>query len=171
MTRLVQGGLIGTALAVAAVGIASGPASADPSGSTTANVAVASGITLTGLTPAFLLAGAPGVTVQNQAPVTYNVETNSDTGYTVTVQSATATMVPADQAANLDTIPIAALTVRETGTTAYAAVTTGIVVVHDQGARSSNGGDELGTDFQMRIPTVTPDTYTATLNYIAAVHA
>jgi hypothetical protein len=167
--RLVRGSIVATALAVAAVGMSAGSASADPDGDTTANAVVQSGITLTALTPAFTLTGTPGATVATTTPVTYNVETNNVTGYTVTVQSATATMLPADTVANPDTIPIGDLTVRESLTTAYTAVnaTTG-VIVHDQDGRSANGGDALSTDFQMRIPTVNADTYSVTLNYLAA---
>lgn len=163
--------LVVAALATSVVAFSAGSASADTSGgSTTANAAVSSGITLTGLTPAFTLTGTPGATVGTGAsPVVFNVETNNATGYTVTVQSATATMV-ANTAGNTDSIPIGVLTVRESGAGAYTPLTTTggtAVTVHTQGGRSANGGDPLSTDFQMRMPTVKADTYSATLNYLA----
>jgi hypothetical protein len=166
-------GLFGVALAASVIAFAPGTASAAPGGTTTANAAVTSGITLTALTPSFTLTGTPGATVTTATPVTYNVETNNPTGYTVTVQSATATMV-ANTAGNTDSIPIGVLTVRESGAGAYSPVTTiggTAVLVHSQGGRSANGGDPLSTDFQMRMPTVNADTYTATLNYLAAATA
>jgi hypothetical protein len=142
-------------------------ASAAPGGSTVANVGVASGITMTGLTPSFTLTGTPGQTVLGAAAVTFNVETNNVTGYSVTVHSTTATMAPADVVGNIDTIPIAALTVRETGTSAFTPLSTGTVLVHSQAVRSANGGDALSNDFQIRIPVVNADTYSATLDYLA----
>lgn len=169
-TRLVAHGLVAAALAASVVAVSAGSASADPDGDTTANVAVASGITLTALTASFTLSGTPGATVGTVSPVTYNVETNNVAGYTVTVQSVTATM--AGTGANIDTIPIGDLTVRESGTVPYTPVASATAVqVHTQAGRSANGGDALSTDFQMRIPTVNADTYSATLNYLAAVTA
>jgi hypothetical protein len=169
--RLARHGLAVAALAASVVAISGGSASAADNGSTTANAQVTAGITLTDLTPAFTLTGIPGATVGTGAtPVTYTVETNNTTGYTVTVQSATATMVPT-LVGNADSIPIADLTVRESGTTVYSPVTAvgGTAVrVHSQTGRSANGGDDLSTDFQMRIPVVNADTYSATLNYLTA---
>jgi hypothetical protein len=153
---LVVAGFAGTALAA-------------PGGTTTANVAVSSGITMTGLTPGFTLSGAPGATVTGIGAVSYNVETNNVAGYSVTVESQTATMAPT-LGGNPDTIPIAVLTARDGGTgIAYAPLSsTGVTTVHTQAARSINGGDALTTDFMMRIPTVNADTYHATLNYVAS---
>jgi hypothetical protein len=141
-------------------------ASAAPGGSTVANVGVDSGITMTGLTPSFLLTGTPGQTVTGLNEVTFNVETNNPTGYSVTVQSQTASMAPAG-AGNLDTIPIAALTVRESNSTLFTPLSTGTVTVHTQAGRSANGGDALSNDFRIRIPVVNADTYSATLDYVA----
>ena len=170
--RLAAHGLTAAALATSAIAVAGGPASADPNGTTTANAAVLSGITLTALTASFTLTGTPGATVATGTPVTYNVETNNVTGYTVTVQSATALMLPSNPVTNTDSIPIGVLKVRETGTTGYTPVTAlgagTAVLVHTQTVRSADGGDALSTDFQMRIPTVKADTYRATLNYLAA---
>lgn len=170
--RLVRHGLAVTAvtaLAASVLAVSAGSASAADNEDTEANVEVASGITLTDLTDSFTLTGIPGATVGTTTPVTYNVETNNETGYTVTVQSDDAEMLPADPVANPDTIPIGDLTVRESGLGAYTPVSAvDGVVVHDQAVRSVNGGDALSTDFEMRIPTVNADTYSATLNYLAA---
>ena len=153
---LVVAGFAGTAFA----------ASTDPT-PTTANVEVSSAITLTNLTPTFTLTGIPGQTVDNVlAPVTFNVLTNNTAGYAVTVQSETATMVPA--IANGDSIAIAALGVRETGTTPYSPMSSTVpVTVHSQDTRSGLTGDALSNDYQITIPNVNSDTYTATLDYVA----
>ncbi len=166
----VRAGIVGIAMAASFAAIA-GPASAAPGDTsgqaTVAHVAVTSGITMTGLTPSFTLTGAPGATVSGPAAVTFNVETNNVAGYAVTVQSTTATMDPA-LGGNLDTIPIADLTVRETGGGAYTPVSDlTTVTVHTQPGRSANGGDALSNDFQIRVPVVNADTYSATLDYVA----
>ncbi|MEP7091775.1 MAG: hypothetical protein ABI776_16870 [Nocardioidaceae bacterium] len=167
-TRFVQRGCLGVALAAAVVGLSTAPASAAPDGTTTANAVVTSGITLTALTPSFTLTGTPGATVQSGA-VTYNVETNNFAGYSVTVSTLAATMLPGNTTTNTDTIPIGDLTVRETGTTPYTGISNVTpVTVHSQPGRSVNTGDPLSTEYQMRIPTVNVDTYSATLTYLAA---
>jgi hypothetical protein len=159
-------------MGAACFGVAAGPASAAPgdtSGqSTTANVAVTSGITMTGLTSSFLLSGTPGSTQTGIGAVTYNVETNNVAGYAVTVTSAADTMDPADTVGNLDRIPIGDLTVRESGGSGYTGLSSSDpVTVHSQSGRSANGGDDLSSDFQIRVPVVNTDTYSATLNYVA----
>jgi hypothetical protein len=124
---------------------------------------------MTGLTPSFTLTGAPGETVGTTDPVTFNVETNNATGYAVSVLSTSPTMLPPLPLVNLDVIPIAALTVRATGAGSYTPLIAGTAVtVHSQTTRSANGGDDLSNDYQMRIPVVNADTYTATLNYVAS---
>ncbi|MDQ1414774.1 MAG: hypothetical protein QOF81_387 [Acidimicrobiaceae bacterium] len=151
----------------------SGTAFADTSGqSTNGNVAVSSGITMTALTPGFTISGAPGATVGTSTAVTYTVETNNPTGYAVTVQSSADTMTPVLPLTTPDTIPIAALTVRQSGGGAYTALnSTGTAVqVHTQGTRSADGGDHLSTDYQIRIPVVAAGTYTAVLNYVATTN-
>lgn len=143
---------------------APGQTSAD---STEANVEVLSAIGLTALTPDFLLTGLPGATVAGLGAVTMNVSTNNLAGYAVTVQSASATLDPA-AVGNPDTIPIGALSVRETGSTAYTPVSDAApVTVHTQGTRSAQGGDTISNDYRVVIPFVNEDTYTTTLNYIA----
>jgi len=167
--RLVPRVLVGAVAIVAFAGASAGSASAvEDTGTTDANVIVGSAITLTDLTPSFDLSGIPGATVTGLAAVTYTVETNNAAGYSVTVQSQTPTMV-ATAPGNLDSIPIAALTAREGGPGAYTALSNAAALpVHTQATRSAEGGDNLTTDFQVAIPFVNSDTYTATLDYVAA---
>jgi hypothetical protein len=160
---------LSAAMATALVGAMTGSASASSTGgSTVANVGVNPGITLTGLTSSFLLTGAPGATVSGAGIVAYNVETNNVAGYAVTVESTSATLQPAG-GGNLDSIPIAALTVRQSGAGSYSPLSNSTAVtVHTQSSRSANGGDNLSNDYQIRIPVVNADTYSATLNYVAS---
>lgn len=151
--------------------LVAGPASAQPGetdeGSTTANVEVETAIALTGLTASFTLTGVPGATVTGLSAVTFTVETNNLAGYVVTVQSTTATLAPG-VVTNLDSIPIGALSVRETGETIFSPLSsTSTVPVHSQAVRSAEGGDALSNDYQVVIPFVNEDTYTATIDYIA----
>jgi membrane-associated protease RseP (regulator of RpoE activity) len=162
-------------MAAASVALFAFPALAqaapDPTnvGSVQANVAVASAITLSGLPVGFTLSGIPTATVATAAPVTMTVWTNNTQGYTVTVQAATATLSGA-LPGNTNTIPVGALQVRETGTGTYQNVTNapGGVLVYGKNAPSLETGDLLSNDYSMTIPFVVPDTYTATLNYVAA---
>lgn len=159
----------GVALLLAGVSSTAFAAPGDTSsGSTTANVQVLSDITLTGLTPSFLLSGLPGATVALANAVTMNVETNNIAGYAVTVQSASATLDPADPVANPDTVPIGALSVREAGTTPYDVVSDATATtVHSQDVRSAEGGDSIANDYSVDIPFVNADTYSTVLNYVA----
>ena len=168
--RLMLRGIVFGAAAAAAVCMTAASAAAAPGdtdeGSTDAHVAVESSIVLSGLTDEFTLSGIPGATVADDGAVTFNVKTNSLAGYSVTVQSQTATL--AGTSGNVDAIPIAALSVRETGTTTYTAMSDqGTAVVHTQTTRSDELGDELSNDYQVIIPFVNEDTYTATLDYVA----
>jgi len=135
---------------------------------TTANVIVGSSITLTGLVSSFSLTGNPGVTVSTTTPaVTMTVTTNNNEGYAVTVQPQTATMNPAT-VGNTNSIPIGDLTVREAGTIPYSPLTFGTPVqVHTQSTPSAEAGDTITNDFQITIPFVIPDTYSAVLDYVA----
>ncbi len=160
--------LAGLAMAAALTGVIATPAFAAPSdtdsGVTTGHVVVESGITLTDLSPSFTITGTPGATVG--ANVSYNVETNNAAGYGVTVQSESATMDPAGPSG--DTIPIAALTAKDsTGATYMPVSSTVELPVHSQAVRSANTGDVLQTDFQMRVPTVEADTYSAAIDFVA----
>jgi hypothetical protein len=161
--------LLTSGLAISGLAAMAGPASAQTSSgqSTTAHVSVNPGITMTGLTSSFLLSGAPGATITLPTAVSYNVETNNVAGYAVTVESVGATMI--GTGANVDTIPIADLTARDSGAGTYSALSNAAATtVHTQATRSANGGDNLSTDYQIRIPVVNADTYSATLNYVAS---
>ncbi|TDW24388.1 hypothetical protein [Kribbella kalugense] len=169
--RACRRGLLGVAavaaLACGGAGVAAAVPGVGSPGSTEANVAVSSAIALTGLTPSFTLTGVPGATVTGLGAVTMNVATNNLAGYAVTVESATATMA-AGAPTNLDSVPIGALSVRESATTNYAALSSTVVrTVHTQSTRSIEAGDTISNDYQVVIPFVNEDTYTATLNYIA----
>ncbi|MEV5968233.1 hypothetical protein AB0L70_41085 [Kribbella sp. NPDC051952] len=169
--RACRRGLLGAAAVIALAGGGAGVAAAAPGaespGTTQANVAVSSAIALTGLTPSFTLTGVPGATVTGLGAVTMKVTTNNLAGYAVTVQSASATM-DAAASGNADSVPIGALSVRETATTTFGALSsTAAQTVHTQSTRSAEGGDSLSNDYQVVIPFVNEDTYTATLNYIA----
>lgn len=169
-TRFAARVLIGTtSAALLTVGLA-GAASAVPvsdGDSTQANVHVDSAIALTGLTDGFDLTGIPGSTHSQDGDVSFTVTTNSIAGYGVTVQSTTASMLPVT-AGNTDSIPIGKLSVRETGTTDYTAVSSTVpVTVHAQSGRSAEVGDVISNDFSVQIPFVNSDTYSATLDYLA----
>ncbi len=167
---------IGSGLVVVAGGFAlllsaGGPALASASsGTTTTTAAVNSTITLSGLTSAFTMTGNPSTTVTSTGATTMNVLTNNQTGYAVTVQAAAATLAPAT-AGNTDSIPIGNLKVKDGGATTYAALSnTTATSVHSTTAKSASGGDTVTNDYQLAIPFVNADNYTATLNYIAATH-
>lgn len=165
-----------TGAVAAFVAVSAGAASAVPdpgTGNTVANVQVGSFIELTGLTPSFTLAGLPGDTVStgdlDQSPtVNYTVTTNNRSGYNVTVQSESDTMSGTN--ANIDSIPIGDLLVLPDG---VGSVNTPLsdstpVTVHSQETPSAETGDNLSSSYQMTIPFVSSDTYTATLDYVAA---
>lgn len=165
--------LIVTAGLLAAVGGTATGANAIPGqtseGSTTATVEVGSSITLTALPASFTLSGNPGdLDSTTTPPVTYTVTTNNAEGYSVTVEPVTATLTGA-LPGNTDTIPVGLLGVRDSGlTTTYDPLISGTpVVVHTQSRPSAEDGDDLGTEFQITIPFVTPDTYTVELDYVA----
>lgn len=165
-------GLLAVGAAAALMATVAVPASAAPgdtsADTTQANVEVTTAIALTALTTAFTITGAPLATVAEVGAVTMNVDTNNLAGYAVTVQAAAATLVAVTPPANADTIPIAALSVRETGTTPYTPLSsTAPVTVHSQATRSALGGDPISNDYSVDIPFVNEDTYTVTLNYIA----
>jgi len=162
-------GLLTTTAAIALVGASSLSASADESaGTTVGNVSVGASILLTGMTPSFTLNGLSGATVTSVAGVvSMNVKTNNFAGYDVTVQAETDTLVATDPD-NDDSIPIGALKVRETGESAWSAMTDATpLTVHSQGARSAEVGDTVRNDYQVQIPFVATDTYSVTLDYVA----
>jgi hypothetical protein len=168
LNRIVVVALTGGAMiAGCMVGMAGSASAATSPGSTQGNVDVTTAIALSGLTPSFTLSGVPGATVTGAGDVTMNVVTNNLAGYAVTVESATATLAPAT-AGNLDSIPIGALSVRETGTTDYTPLSAAATVTtHTQATRSAELGDTISNDYQVVVPFVNQDTYTTTLNYVA----
>jgi hypothetical protein len=102
-----------------------------------------------------------------------DVFANNATGYTVTVQPATATMTGAI-VGNGDTIPVGDLSVEETGAGAYVPLSgTAATTVYTQATPSAaTPGDALSNDYEFStpIPNVIPDTYSVTLNYIATTN-
>ncbi len=168
-SRFVAAAVVGGAFTALLVGsggsaFASGPTSG---GSTTGNVDVNTSIALNGLTPSFTLTGIPGATVTGLGAVTMNVQTNNLAGYAVTVESSTPTLLPT-AVGNADSIPISALSVEESEFGSFTPVSdTQTVTVHAQDSRSAEAGDNLFNDYQVVIPFVNEDTYSATLNYIA----
>jgi hypothetical protein len=160
----VLSGCVAAAVVGAVVCGATGTAAAaTATGATTANVAVGSEITLTGLTPTFTISGLAGDTATADVPVTYTVTTNNLAGYTVTVQSTTETLDP--PAGDPDTIPIASLLVNGLAVAGPAETAT---TVQTKGTRSAPGGDAYSDTYSMVIPDVNSATYSATLNYVAA---
>jgi uncharacterized repeat protein (TIGR01451 family) len=124
-------------------------------------------ITLTSLSPGFTLAGAPDSVVSQDGAVTMTVTTNSPTGYTVAVRAISSALTAAVPG-NPDTIPLANLGVRETGTSTFQPLSDAAsVFVHSQSGPSATGGDAVSNDYQAVIPFVATDTYSATLEYIA----
>lgn len=164
----VSGVAVAGVVSVGLLGVTAPALAATDGGSTDANVEVGSSIVLSGLTDAFTLTGIPGANPASVGAVTMNVETNNLAGYAVTVQGHTATLTGAT-AGNTDTIPVESLSVRETGTTSYTPLSSTVpVTVHSQEGRSAEFGDALSNDYTVDIPFVSSDTYTATLDYVAA---
>lgn len=162
---------LGVAAAAGLLAVASQlPAAAAPGDTSTdttvANVEVTSSITLSNLTPSFTLTGLPGDTVTGEDAVSYTVTTNNVGGYTVTVQADSDTLDPAGT--STDTIPIENLRVRAADSGAFTALDdTNAVTLRDQGTRSAADGDDYSDDYQVQIPFVASDTYSATLTYVA----
>jgi hypothetical protein len=158
-----------TGAAVAGVSAGAALARADTD-TTTANVTVSTAITLSGLTDSFVLSGAPGDTPKTGgSPVTMTVTTNNFAGYSVTVEPATTTLDPAISG-NTDTIGTDLLEVRGPAQAgSYTALTPGTPLeVARRTSASAEGGDSVSNDYRITIPSVRPDTYTGTLNYVAA---
>ena len=156
----------GQALAVSAAPSATSP------GTTTANVVVGGAILLSNLTPSFILSGVPGDTPVNDGAVTMNVFTNNASGYNVTVQAESADL--AGTSPNTDTIPVADISVEETGAGAFQPLSSDVAdVVYTQDTRSAAApGDLLSNDYEFNtpIPDVITDTYSVTLDYVATTN-
>ena len=168
--RVLQGVIVAAAVSAIAVAMAgTAAAQTTPSQGVDGNVQVESAIALTGLTPSFQLTGLPGATVVGAGVVDFNVLTNNFGGYAVTVQAG-ADVLAGDTPTNPDTIPISALSVRETGTTTFTPLSATVpVTVHSQVTRSAvtGAGDALENDYQVVIPIVNEDNYDVTINYVA----
>jgi hypothetical protein len=123
-------------------------------------------ITLSGLPTQFSIGGPILQTITTTNPaVTMKVDTNSPTGYQVTVRSNTPILTGTP--GNNTTIPIGTLkTSNSLGT--FVPLSTSQTVIYSQNHRSAAGGDTIPSNFQITIPVVPPDTYTATLTYLAA---
>lgn len=165
-------GAVVASMAAALLVVPVGAAGADPDGSTDATVIVQTGILLEGLPEGVRLTGQPGETVTNATPFEYTVYSNDTSGYTVTVQAATASLI---QNGGADTIDVGRLQVQDGGnvpTYTWAGLSsTTPTPVYTNESQSATDGDVLSTDFQMKIPVVDSDTYTVTLNYLVSGRA
>jgi len=136
------------------------------SAQSTAVTPYATAISMSGLSPSFTLTGPPNSTVTQNGAVTMTVTSNS--GYSVTVQARTGSLTGATPG-NTATIPIGSLRARESGSSLFQALSaTSPLVVHQQTGPSASGGDPVSNDYQVQIPALPSDTYSVTLDYIAA---
>ena len=139
-----------------------------PSAQSAAVTPYATAISMSGLTPSFTLTGPPNSIVSQNGAVTMTVTTNSTSGYSVTVQARTGSLTAATPG-NTATIPIGSLQARESGSTLFQALSASSpLVVHQQAGPSASGGDPVSNDYQVQIPALPSDTYSVTLDYIAA---
>jgi hypothetical protein len=153
-----------TAVALVALPSAPPAQAAQDTDTVTVNVDVGSGITLTLSATSFTLGGIPGSTDEQLGAVGLTVFTNNAAGYSVTVDAATATL----DGVLGGTIPVGDLEVKNSAGT-YTPLAVGApITVHTQATPSGGTGDVLSNDYQIHIPAVAADTYTGTLNYIAA---
>ncbi len=135
---------------------------------TTTTPVAARTITLTALTSSFTLTGLPNTTVSSNGTVTMTVTTNSAAGYLVSVRPTRATLTGAAPG-NAETIPIGQLGVRESGTDPFRPLSDlAPLTVHEQDTPSAPGGDAVSNDYQVEIPFVPSDTYSAELDYIVS---
>ncbi|WP_256788232.1 putative Ig domain-containing protein [Frankia sp. AvcI1] len=135
---------------------------------TTATAITAQSLALTDLTPAFTLTGEPNSSVVQNGAVTMTVTTNSTDGYTVTVQATSPTLT-GQTAGNGDSIPVSSLLVRQSGTSTFTPLSDTVAVpVYSKGQPSAPGGDAVSNDYAIDVPFVASDTYSTTLDYIAA---
>ncbi|OUC95397.1 hypothetical protein CA984_18865 [Streptosporangium minutum] len=125
-------------------------------------------ITLTGLTPSFTLRGVPGETVTENGAVSMRVTTNNAAGYVVTVRPVSTALV-GSIAGNDDVIPTSLLEIRGPGQgNGFTSLAPGAPVqVASSAGRSAPGGDIVGNDYRITIPSVRSDTYSGTLDYVA----
>lgn len=125
-------------------------------------------ITLSGVTASFTPTGAPHTTVSTNTAVQLEVSTNSLSGYRVSLQVPSGSLTSVTPGGTAK-IPVGSLGVRETGTSAFQALSAGgALVVHEQTAASAVGGDSVSTDSRVQVPFVPPGTYTGALDYVAS---
>ena len=172
-SRWSRGALVATiAAALLVVPVGASGADTPGAGSTDATVIVETGILLEGLPAGVSLTGQPGETATNATPFEYTVYSNDTSGYTVTVQAQTASLI---QNGGADTIEVGRLLVQDGGnvpTHTWAGLSsTTPTPVYTNENQSATDGDLLSTDFQMKIPVVDSDTYTVTLNYLVSGRA
>ncbi|CAO5163189.1 Staphylococcus aureus surface protein A (modular protein) [Frankia sp. AiPs1] len=161
------GAVLTNRVASSAAGSTCTGAGAEPA-CTTSTTVLAQSLTFTGLTSSFALTGEPGSTATQDAAVTMTVTTNSANGYTVAVQGTSPTLTPATPG-NGDSIPMGSLLVRAPGTSGFQPLSdVAAVNVHSQGQQSAPNGDAISNDYSIHIPFVASDTYSTTLDYIAA---
>ena len=150
-------------------GLSATPARADTdAGTTTVNVEVSSGITLTGLTASFTLTGAPGsLATTGLTPVTMLITTNNSAGYNVTVQPDAASLTGAISG-NTDTIATSDLEVDgPTQGGAYEPLDAAVpLVVYTKTSQSGPNGDTADNNFRVTVPAIRADTYSGSLDYI-----
>ncbi|MGI3785683.1 MAG: hypothetical protein ACRYG2_33475 [Janthinobacterium lividum] len=137
--------------------------SADPGCVTSTSIAARS-ITLSDATPSFTLTGLPGSTVEQEGAVGMKVTTNSPGGYAVTVDARTGTLVGTRRSS--DTFPIGQLSVRGTAPNPFVRMSTTPVTVHTSTGPTSPDGDVIRNDYEVEIPDVASDTYSADLEYV-----
>jgi len=137
---------------------------ADGPGCGTRTEVEASTLTLSDLTPSFVLSGPADSTVELDDAVSMTVTTNSYGGYTVAVQPTDDRLRATDGS---DTVPIDRLRVRQAGDTPFLPLAPGrATTVHQQDRPSAAGGDAVSNDYQVQIPFVGSTTYSTTLDYI-----
>lgn len=142
------------------------PADSPDPGCVTSTPFAARTVEVSRLTSSFTLSGAPHNIVDSGGAVTMTVTTNSPDGYVVSVLPAAASMTSSDNG-NGDRIPVARMSVRESGTTAFTTLSASLAtVVHRQSTASTPGGDAISNDYRLEIPNVLPDTYSTTLSYV-----
>jgi hypothetical protein len=146
------------------------PAATSP-GSTIANVDVGGAIILSNLSTSFTLSGTVGDSPADIPAVTMDVFTNNASGYNVTVEPESDL---AGTGTNGDIIPAADISVEETGSDAFRALsTTAPHQVYTQSTRSAaSPGDHLSNDYEFNtpIPDVLTDTYSTTIDYVATTN-
>jgi large repetitive protein len=168
-----------TALALLAVGVSAlavlpgrqAHADTTDTGPVTATVTVVAVLTLTFTDDQIELSGAAGETPELLGAVSMTVTTNNPTGYSITVDPNSASLVGTGTAG---TIAVTNIEVRDptVATPAYVALTdAGAVTIHNQATPSTLAGDVIPNDYRVTIPAGTvPDYYTGAITYVATAH-